>query len=216
MQLWQIRWLDMARREIMGSMAEETSFVDLIRRIRARDPEAAAELLRQYEPAVRLEVRMRLRDGRLRRLVDSLDICGSVLGSFFVRAAAGQYDLEQPEQLLRLLVKMARHKVADLARFERRQRRDIGRAEGLTAAHAELPAVVPGPEQIVACRELLEQFRGRLTEPERQLADLRAQHHTWDEIAAIAGGTADGRRMQLARALDRVARELGIDESGSN
>jgi RNA polymerase sigma-70 factor (ECF subfamily) len=200
----------------MGAMAEETSFLDLIRRIRARDPEAAAELLRQYEPAVRLEVRMRLRDGRLRRLVDSMDICGSVLGSFFVRAAAGQYDLEQPEQLLRLLVKMARHKVADMARFQRRQRRNVGRAEGLTAAHEELPAIVPGPEQIVACRELLERFRERLAEAERQLADLRAQSHTWDEIADLTGGTADGRRMQLARALDRVARELGMEEGGSH
>jgi hypothetical protein len=73
----------------MGAMAVETSFLELIRRIRARDPEAAAELLRQYEPAVRLEVRMRLRGGRLWRLVDSLDISGPFLGSFFVRVAAG-------------------------------------------------------------------------------------------------------------------------------
>jgi hypothetical protein len=65
------------------------------------------------------------------------------------------------------LVKMARHKVADMARFQRRQRRNIGRAKGLTAAHEELPAIVPGPEQFVACCELLERFRERLAEAGR-------------------------------------------------
>ena len=42
----------------------------------------------------------RLADARLGNLLDSMDICQSVLTSFFVRAAAGQYDLETPEQLL--------------------------------------------------------------------------------------------------------------------
>jgi RNA polymerase sigma-70 factor (ECF subfamily) len=193
-------------------MAEEMSFLDFVRRIRAGDPQAAAELLRQYEPAVRLEVRLRLRDGRLRRLVDSLDVCQSVLGSFFIRAAAGQYDLEQPEQVLRLLVKMARHKVADLARAQRRQCRDVGRVEGLTATHEELPAAGPSPDQIFACRELLDQVLGQLTPEERQLAELRARGSTWAEVAAAAGGTEGGCRMQLTRALNRVAGELGLDQ----
>jgi RNA polymerase sigma-70 factor (ECF subfamily) len=198
----------------MSAMAEEASFLDFVRRIRAGDPEAAAELLQQYEPAVRLEVRMRLRDGRLRRLVDSADVCQSVLGSFFVRAAAGQYDLERPEQLLRLLLNMARHKVVDLVRHQRRQRRDVGRDQALTAAHDQLAADTPGPERVVAFRLLLQRLRERLTEEERRLADLRAQGNTWEEVAAAAGGTADGRRMQLTRALDQVARELDIDEQG--
>src|SRR5262245_23455849 len=101
----------------------ETSFVEFIRRIRAGDPQAAVELVRQYEQAIRLEVRMRLCDPRLRRVLDSMDICQSVLASFFVRTAAGQYELEQPDQLIRLLVVMARKKVAFQARKQRAQRR---------------------------------------------------------------------------------------------
>src|SRR5205085_2247872 len=97
-------------------MADGDSFAQFIRRIRAGDAQAAAQLLQQYEPAIRLEVRLRLRDSRLRRLFDSMDICQSVLGSFFLRAAAGQYDLDQPEQLLKLLVAMVRNKVAYHAR----------------------------------------------------------------------------------------------------
>src|SRR5262249_2680094 len=83
--------------------SESGSFADLLRRIRCGDGQAAVELVRQYESAIRLEVRMRLRSARLRRVLDSMDICQSVLASFFVRAAAGHYDLEEPGQLIRLL-----------------------------------------------------------------------------------------------------------------
>src|SRR6059058_2495721 len=93
-------------------MSDDNAFADLIRRIRAGDELAAAELVKRYEPAIRLEVRLRLGDARLRRVFDSMDVCQSVLASFFVRAASGQYELEDPGQLIALLFQMARHKLA--------------------------------------------------------------------------------------------------------
>src|SRR3989442_11144114 len=102
-------------------MSDAPSFQGLIARVRAGDAEAARELVQRYEPAIRRAVRFRLADSRLARLFDSMDICQSVLASFFVRAAAGQYDLEQPEQLLGLLAAMARKKLALHARAQRRQ-----------------------------------------------------------------------------------------------
>ena len=71
-------------------------FREFIRRIRAGDEQAAVDLVRQYEPVIRTEVRMRLSDPRLYRTLDSMDICQSVLLSFFARAALGQYDLDRP------------------------------------------------------------------------------------------------------------------------
>lgn len=47
---------------------------------------------------------------------------------------------------------------------------------------------------------------------ERRIADRRAEGGDWAAIAAELGGTPDGRRMQLARALDRVTEQLGLDE----
>src|SRR5271165_5358652 len=110
-------------------MADNT-FADFLLRIRAGDEQAAVELVRRYESAVRVEVRMRLADSRLRRVLDSMDVCQSVLASFFVRVAAGQYDLERPEQLVRLLVSMTRNKLASAARDQHRQRRDQRRVVG--------------------------------------------------------------------------------------
>src|SRR6516165_12153802 len=108
-------------------MSEGMAFADFIRRIRDGDDHAARELVRLYEPAIRREVRLRLRDLRLASRFDWTDICQSVLASFFVRAAAGQYDLEQPDQLLRLLVVMTRHKLANQQRRHRAEMRDCRR-----------------------------------------------------------------------------------------
>src|SRR5262249_1458036 len=108
-------------------MSEAVSFADFINRIRAGDDRAAEELVRKYERAIRLEIRSRLSDSRLSSLFDSMDICQSVLASFFTRAAIGQYDLQSPEQLRGLLVAMARRKLAFQARRHTAQRRDQGR-----------------------------------------------------------------------------------------
>ena len=92
-------------------MVDVPSIDELIRRVRAGDQDAAAVLVKRYEPAIRRAVRFRLADARLGPLLDSMDICQSVLGSFFIRAATGQYKLETPEQLLKLLTTMARNKL---------------------------------------------------------------------------------------------------------
>ena len=48
-------------------MPDETSFHDLIQRVRRGDEAAAAELVRRYEPAIRRAARVHLLDPRLRR-----------------------------------------------------------------------------------------------------------------------------------------------------
>ena len=186
-------------------------FAELMTRVRAGDPDAATELVRRYEPLIRREVRLRLEDRRLARAFDSADVCQSVLASFFVRTAAGQYDLDAPEQLGRLLMQMARNKLASAARHQSRQKRDHRRAGGDEAWRRPRPTTrrragsSPGGE-------LLDRFRARLNAEERRIADLRAEGLAWAEVAAQLGGTAQARRMQLARAADRAARELGLDE----
>src|SRR5262245_9863811 len=118
-------------------MSDEESTTDLLRRIRQGDGAAAAELVRLYEPEIRRAVHVRLTDPRLRRVLDSLDVCQSVLAAFFVRAAAGQYDLHDPGRLLRLLTAMARNKVLDHARRQQAQRRDQRRVEAGAAEPLE-------------------------------------------------------------------------------
>jgi DNA-directed RNA polymerase specialized sigma24 family protein len=196
------------------SMSEDSSFLRFIRRIRAGDSQATTDLVKRYEPEIRREVRLRLRDPRLRRDFDSLDISQSVLASFFVRAALGQYELNQPEQLLRLLVTMTRNKLIYQVRRQRRQRRDNRLIDEYGQEKLQTVAAGSSPSELVAREELLQKFRAHLTAEERQIADLRAQGHEWNEVVAQMGGTPEGRRKQLSRAVDRVAELMGLDEGG--
>jgi RNA polymerase sigma factor (sigma-70 family) len=195
-------------------MSDEPSFTDFIRRIRAGDADAARELVQRYERAVRLEVRVRLADPRLGRAFDSMDICQSVMASFFVRATAGQFELEQPQDLVKLLVVMARNKLAFHIRKERANRRDNRRVEAMPIEGMEKAKSGPTPSEEIAGRELLAAFRERLNDEERQLADRRALGEGWANIAEALGGTADARRKQLERAVDRVTRQLGLEDEG--
>lgn len=183
----------------------------LLGRFRAGDPDAARELVEQYEPHLRRMIRLRLRDTRLRRLYDSADICQSVLANFFARLSLGQYDLESPGQLVRLLEAMARNKVATQARkgqVARRDERAIDLSDDATS-----PAV-PGPSltEQVAWNELIGIVRSRLSDEERIISDLRADGCEWAEIASRLGATSEGMRKRLERAFDRVARDLGWED----
>jgi RNA polymerase sigma-70 factor (ECF subfamily) len=195
-------------------LSEHEVFADLLQRVRDGDGRAATELVERYESEIRLEIRssLRLRDPRLRRVFDSMDVCQSVLASFFARVAAGRFDLERPEQLLALLVSMARHKLSEKVRYQQRQRRDIRRARSVGPDDLDVAALQPPPDQLAANKEMLEVLRQRLSPEEQQLADLRAQGQDWGAIAAVMGGTPEARRKQLSRTIERVSQELGLEQ----
>jgi DNA-directed RNA polymerase specialized sigma24 family protein len=196
------------------TVSDDEATADLLRRIRQGDGAAAAELVRLYEPEIRRSIHVRLTDPRLRRVLDSLDVCQSVLAAFFVRAAAGQYDLHDPGRLLRLLTAMARNKVLDHARRQQARRRDQRRVEAGAAEVLEGVAdPAPTPGRVAAGRDLLEEVRRRLSDEERRLADQRALGRDWAAIAAAEGVAPDALRKKLTRALDRVARELGLEDA---
>ena len=195
-------------------MAEPNAFTALIGRVRAGDQDAAAELVRAYEPAIRRAVRLRLGDTRLARAFDSMDVCQSVLASFFVRAALGQYELDRPEQLLKLLATMARHKLADQVDRQRAACRDNRRDADAGTAELDAAAAGESPSRLAEARDLLDEVRKRLTPGERRLADLRGQGLDWNAIAAEVGGNAEASRKRYLRAIDRVASELGLGPEG--
>ncbi len=169
--------------------------------LRAGDGQAATELVRRYEPYLRQVIRLRLNDPGLRRVFDSLDICQSVLGEFFVRMADGRFQFQDPDRLRALLVTMALNKLVDRARHERRNR-------GGLPDKFDAPAQGLAPDDQVLNRELAQAIRDRLSDRECWLIDHRLQGRSWVEIAAIDGGQPAALRMMYARALARVRRQL--------
>ena len=192
-------------------MSSETNFRTLISRVRQGDADAAAELHRVYGEQLQRIVRIRLTDPRLRRQMDSTDVCQSVFADFFVRMALGQYDISEPADLLKLLATMARHRVIHHAQKQKAARRDVRRTKEGGVEEMALPGTCETPSQILAARETLEHFQNRLSADERWLAEQRSAGKAWEEIAAERGKTAESLRKQYERAMSRVSRELGLE-----
>jgi RNA polymerase sigma factor (sigma-70 family) len=193
-------------------MESNHSFRDLLRRVRQRDDEASTLLVSMYENEVRRFVRYRLNSQKLRRFLDSLDVCQSVFAKFFVRVSAGDFDLKDPKQLQQLLLTMANNKLLDHYRKGAAQRRGGGKADmtGQTAKWIADPAA--NPADALEARELVDLVRGRLSSDEQSLLDQWMQGEDWPVIAARTGASAEAVRKRFTRAVDRAAAELGWQE----
>ena len=115
------------------------SFDELMRRVRRGDEEAASDLLRRYEPQVRRIVR----------------ICQSVMADFFVRVAAGQFELDSLDKLIKLLATMARNKVKNHAQRQQADKRDVRRVVEADVDDMKLQAAGHTPSSDVSNKELL-------------------------------------------------------------
>ena len=190
-------------------MSDEASFHELIQRVRSGDREAADELVRLYEPEIRRVIRLQLSGSCLRRTLDSADIFQSVFLNFYVRVLDGQFNLQEPLQLLRLLATMARNRIIDHARRPSARAWDGGPElwDGIAAQGAS-------PSDAVAQEEILQQVLARLTTAERELAQKRYEGRSWQQLAVEYGETADGLRKKLERALGRLCQELNPGGGG--
>jgi RNA polymerase sigma factor (sigma-70 family) len=189
-------------------------FGELIRRVRDRDQDAAQELVRRYESTIRRIIRIRLRDANLRRLLDSTDICQSVLASFFIRTALGQYEVDSPEELLNLLTAIARNKLSNQAERLKAQKRDVRRDAAGDDPTPHVADDASDPSEQASARELLDKVRDRLGPDERYLAEQRSLGRNWQELADELGGTDVALRKKLTRALNRVMADLGLGDAG--
>jgi RNA polymerase sigma factor (sigma-70 family) len=187
-------------------MSSELSFRELLDRVRAGDRQAASELATRYEEQIRRRIRLYLGDGdRLRALVDSADIFQSVFSKFFAQLLKGNFDLREPGQLLALLGRMARNRVADKARGAE------GKWPGAPPEALKQVADGDDPGNLLAVRDLLGRVWECFNDEERRLAEERADGRTWEEMGAARGVSADAVRKQLDRASKRARELLRLD-----
>lgn len=193
-------------------MTDELAFRELLRRVRAGDAEATRELALRYEPDIRRAANRPLNNQHLRNLLDSMDICQAVLAEFFFRAADGQFELAEEEELLKLFVTMARNQVLDEARHYKAARRDHRRQVGDLSEHClgGFADDSPTPSRIISARELLEEVSRRLSPEERDLLQQRANGEEWTALAPLHGSSPAALRKKLSRALTRVVAEIGL------
>jgi RNA polymerase sigma factor (sigma-70 family) len=199
----------------VSSKMNDLSFAELMGLVRSGDNSATSEMMNRYGNEVRRIARVRLRHGKLRRLLESSDILQSVMGSFFRRADHGEYDerVNTPDELLRLLATMVRFKVIDQVRRANSDRRGgkLDVVELIDSAIA--PSSEPSPENQLIQDELVNLIKEVMTPEERELWRLKhGENLEWAEVAARVGGSAESNRKKLERLQGRLRAQFADRE----
>ena len=182
------------------------------------DSDAAGALWERYcERLVRL-ARRKLRQSS-RRVADEEDIALSAFNSLCLGARARRFPaLADRSSLWGLLVFITAQKAADWIAHERRQKRGGGKVRGNSALVGgkagstkedfdRIFANSPGPETLNILKGEYERLLNHLGEETlRQIAELRVQGHTVDEIAeklGVAGRTVHRKLRLMRKILER-------------
>jgi RNA polymerase sigma-70 factor (ECF subfamily) len=190
-------------------MSADPSFDDLMARLYRGDEDAAALVFRRYGQRL-----VALASGqlgpRLRQKVDPEDILQSVLRSFFVRQAGGQYHPHSWDSLWSLLTVITLRKCGYQVRHFRAGCRDM-RIEVTAAAAAsgsatgwEGVARDPTPSEAARLTETVEELLRGLEGRDRQIIELSLQGYTPPEISAQVGRT----ERTIYRLQERVKKRL--------
>lgn len=195
-------------------MGASDSFDNLMGRLHARDQRAAAEVFGRYAGRLIALARTRL-DARLRSKVDPEDVLQSVFRSFFRRQAAGQFELEDWDDLWSLLVRITLRKSGRTAAAFHAERRDIRKelsrieAPDDSCCPYEALARDPGPDEVVAVTDMVENLMRRFGERQRHILVLRLQGYTIPEISQEAERTERTVHRVLAEARDILRIAIG-------
>jgi RNA polymerase sigma factor (sigma-70 family) len=155
----------------------------LLRRFRGGQPDAATALYLRYAERLRALASGQVAPDLAPRL-DSDDIVQSVFRTFFRRAARGQYDVPEGEDLWKLFMIIALHKIRSAATFHRAAKRDVrATATGLPDAPAEQQLAAPDELALATLRMVIDELLSALPPSMRTIVELRVEGHEVEEIA---------------------------------
>jgi len=187
-------------------------FAELLSRARLGDQSAVEQLVRQYEPEVRLVARVRL-GAALRPYLDSMDLVQSVHRSLMSGLREDKFDISSPERLVALALTMVRRKIARRWRCHRRQHRlshaGLDSAENLPQLLVSVCSSESDPQTVATLRDQMERLMSTLDETERRLIEMRLAGCTTAEVGRQLRLDPDVLRVRLSR-LRRRLRQQGL------
>jgi RNA polymerase sigma-70 factor, ECF subfamily len=155
----------------------------LLRRFRGGQPDAATELYLRYAERLRALAAGQVAPDLAPRL-DPDDIVQSVFRTFFRRAAQGQYDVPDGEDLWKLFMIIALHKIRSAGRFHRAAKRDVrATANNLSDARAEHRLAAPDEAALATLRLVIDELLSALPPSMRAIVELRVEGREVEEIA---------------------------------
>ena len=183
-------------------------FAALLSRAGEGDEAALQELIRQYEPKVRIVSRVLL-GSALRPYLDSVDLAQSVHKSIVTGLKEQRFAVTGPDELIGLAITVLRRKAAKHWRHLQRQKRLSGvtGGEGTADLTGVLTAIsCPGtdPAAEAEFRDQVVHLCAHLDESEKKILDLRLDGYTPAEIADRIGVSRVALRVRLTRLRQRL------------
>jgi RNA polymerase sigma factor (sigma-70 family) len=191
--------------------APSSDFAALLDRVRQGDRDSLAELVRQYEPEVRIVARVLL-GSSLRPYLDSIDLVQSVHRSLLLGLQQAKVQIASPEQLVALAVTMLRRKVARKWRQNRRQQRlnnPDDSHDDLVGVLTGLASAEPDPARHAQITEVVQRLWNQLAPLDRRVIELRLEGCSTAEAARLLNEDPDRLRVRLNRLRQQV-RESGL------
>ncbi len=187
----------------------DSEFAGWMRRVRGGDPAAVAEFVARYGPQIRRAIRVRGTGGRLQRVLDSEDLCQTVMRRFFEHVGDANAPAEDPASLLNWLLEVARNRLREQHRRDRAAKRGGDRQREVgPAALDQLAGVDCNIEGRAADRDLLAWLMRQMTPDQRLVAERRAVGEAWSDIARDLETTAEALRKRYRRGLDAIVKGL--------
>lgn len=189
----------------------EATLPELLDRVRAGDEAAAVVVVRRYEQEVRRFIRFRMTSSSVRRFVDSLDICQSVLARFFQSLKHQNVEVDNSVQLRALLLQIAQNRIYDAVSFQHAAKRDARRlACDPEEWLGRIEQSQETAERFLEMQELAEIVYSHCDEADREFIHQRMCGVEWRELAAKAGMTEDALRKRVQRAIESAAQEAHL------
>jgi RNA polymerase sigma-70 factor (ECF subfamily) len=173
----------------------------LLRRFRQGQEDAATQLYLRYAERLRaLAVAQASPD--LAARVDPEDIVQSVFRTFFRRAAQGQYDVPEGEELWKLLLVIGLNKIRAVGAHHRAAKRDVRQTAGGDAYEMAVLRQADSSDEtaLTILRLVLEDVLRQLPPSQQQIIGLRIEGHEVAEIARRVG--------RAKRSVERVLQDF--------
>jgi RNA polymerase sigma-70 factor (ECF subfamily) len=158
----------------------------LLKLWRAGDEDAARQLFDRYVAQLVALARRRIGQ-RIASRVDAEDIVQSVFRTFFHRFREGQFHIDDPDDLCKLLARITIHKTLRQIAFHRRAKRDAtleaGQGDGDKDHLMAVLSREPTPEETSAFLDQMEHFLELLRPEDRRILEMRMEGYSNVEIA---------------------------------
>lgn len=158
----------------------------LLSRFRRGSEDAATAIYLRYANRLRM-LASRQFGPELAPRLDPDDIVQSVFRTFFRRAARGEYQAPDGEELWRLLLVIALHKIRGQAVHHRAAKRDVGATVGCSPQELQNVAGEADFSSLVDLRMVVEESLASLPKEHRTIIELRIVGDQVEEIAAKTG-----------------------------